>query len=219
MFTESDNHATMTSTRRDFDWGPPCGVVPEKGHEWVVYLLLVFLLAVGGWLLVDSARPGTHMTKSEGFAIPASTHGSFSSKSSTNRARPGFKASPLTTDTGQSAITTGKPGTFLPEDQTTEVSGITDSSENSQSSPEKKASPHSPPSFIVQLGAYVDDESARSTYDHLKADGFTATLASPSEQFEMYRVYLGPFKTEAEAEGLSRRLNELDFPCFVIESP
>jgi len=74
------------------------------------------------------------------------------------------------------------------------------------------------PEFHVQLGAFGDEETARSTIDALKKKGYEATCTAPDEQYEMYRVLMGPFSHESEAESLAHKLNELDFPCFVIES-
>ncbi len=74
------------------------------------------------------------------------------------------------------------------------------------------------PRFHVQLGAFGDEETARTTVEALKKHGHVATFTAPDDQYEMYRVLMGPFAQEAEAEALARRLNELDFPCFVVES-
>lgn len=74
------------------------------------------------------------------------------------------------------------------------------------------------PLFHVQLGAFGDEETARTTVEALKKHGHVATFTAPDDQYEMYRVLMGPFAQEAEAEALARRLNELDFPCFVVES-
>ncbi|HNW33379.1 MAG TPA: SPOR domain-containing protein [Candidatus Ozemobacteraceae bacterium] len=74
------------------------------------------------------------------------------------------------------------------------------------------------PLFHVQLGAFGDEETARSTIDALKAKGYVASCSAPDDQYEMYRVLMGPFDRESEAESLAHKLNKLDFPCFVIES-
>jgi cell division septation protein DedD len=72
--------------------------------------------------------------------------------------------------------------------------------------------------FMIQLGAYGDEEGAREAYQKLSTLGFKASISLPDEQFELYRLLMGPFNSEAEAESLARKLNELEFPCFVIES-
>ena len=79
--------------------------------------------------------------------------------------------------------------------------------------------PRKQPSFQVQLGAFGDQEAAQATFEQLKAKGFTAQLLLPDDQFEMYRVTMGPYADENEANRIARQLNELDFPCFVIQSP
>ncbi len=79
--------------------------------------------------------------------------------------------------------------------------------------------PAGEPAFFVQLGAFGDEDSARLAQERAAARGFVASLTVPNEQYEMYRLILGPFRQEAEAERTARQLNELDFPCFVIESP
>ncbi|NLI78615.1 MAG: SPOR domain-containing protein [Candidatus Riflebacteria bacterium] len=81
------------------------------------------------------------------------------------------------------------------------------------------APPPEEPTFFVQLGAFGDEDSARLAQERAAARGFVASLTIPNEQYEMYRLMLGPFRQEAEAERTARQLNELDFPCFVIESP
>lgn len=97
------------------------------------------------------------------------------------------------------------------------VNNLAASPAASQISP-KSDRPKPNPVFLVQLGAFGDEESARTVFHRLKSLGFVANLAAPDEQFEMYRLLMGPFSSENEAEGISRKLNELDFPCFVIES-
>ena len=78
--------------------------------------------------------------------------------------------------------------------------------------------PKNVPIFMIQLGVFGDEESAKLSYQKLKSLGYNASIALPDEQYEMFRLLMGPFQTEKEAETISRKLNELDFPCFVIES-
>lgn len=73
--------------------------------------------------------------------------------------------------------------------------------------------------FFVQLGAFADEVSAREVFDQLHSEGFAPTLAEPDHQYEIYRIFVGPFASEAEAEQKAQQLNELEFHCFVIESP
>ncbi|MGM0599833.1 MAG: SPOR domain-containing protein [Candidatus Rifleibacteriota bacterium] len=71
--------------------------------------------------------------------------------------------------------------------------------------------------YLVQLGAFASKESAQMAFDALKTEGFSPTLSEPDEQYEIYRVSLGPFSDEAEAEYLAEKLNSLEFHSFVIE--
>ena len=73
--------------------------------------------------------------------------------------------------------------------------------------------------FFVQLGAFADEASAREVFNQLVADGFSPTLAEPDQQYEIYRILVGPFASEKEAEDKAQKLNELEFHCFVIEAP
>jgi len=66
--------------------------------------------------------------------------------------------------------------------------------------------------YLVQLGAFASKESAQMAFDALKSEGFAPTLSEPDEQYEIYRVSLGPFSDEAEAEYLdSSRQPNLPF--------
>ncbi len=70
---------------------------------------------------------------------------------------------------------------------------------------------------FVQLGAFEDGDAAREIFNQLEQDGFKPTLAEPDHQFEFYRVFVGPYANENEAEEISMKLNELEFHCFVIQ--
>lgn len=74
-------------------------------------------------------------------------------------------------------------------------------------------------SFFVQLGAFADEESAREIYAQLVEDGLSPRLAGPDDQYEIYRVLLGPFQSEEEAENKAEQLNSIGLHCFVSESP
>ncbi len=73
--------------------------------------------------------------------------------------------------------------------------------------------------FVVQLGAFAEEESARETFAKITAAGYKATLSEPDDQYEIYRISVGPFASENEAEVVSEKLNQLEFSCFVIELP
>lgn len=72
--------------------------------------------------------------------------------------------------------------------------------------------------FFVQLGAFADETSAREVFEQMTAEGFAPTLAAPDENYELFRIFVGPFDSAHQAEEIAQRLNELDFHCFVIES-
>lgn len=72
--------------------------------------------------------------------------------------------------------------------------------------------------FFVQLGAFADAESAREVYEQMTQEGFSPTLAEPDHQYEIFRIFVGPFVSEAEADLKAQQLNELGFTCFVSES-
>ncbi|MBF0543502.1 MAG: SPOR domain-containing protein [Candidatus Riflebacteria bacterium] len=72
--------------------------------------------------------------------------------------------------------------------------------------------------FTVQLGAFVDEETAKKAFSQITTKGYVASMTVPNDEFEMYKVFLGPFSNEKEANKIANELNESDFPCFVIES-
>lgn len=74
------------------------------------------------------------------------------------------------------------------------------------------------PLFFVQLGLFGDEDSARKYLETIRKEGYNPTLQPPDDRIEMYRLVLGPFATEHQAESISRKLNELEFPSFVLES-
>lgn len=71
--------------------------------------------------------------------------------------------------------------------------------------------------FFVQIGAFEDEPSANEIYELLKKDNIPAVLLKPDEQFEIFRLVVGPYSTEKEAENKAEQLNEIGFPCFVVE--
>lgn len=72
--------------------------------------------------------------------------------------------------------------------------------------------------FFVQIGAFGDEPSANQISEMLKKEGIEATLLKPDEQFEIFRLVVGPFNNEKEAEDKAEQLNAIDFPCFVVEA-
>jgi hypothetical protein len=73
--------------------------------------------------------------------------------------------------------------------------------------------------FFVQLGAFAEKKSALEALQAIKDHGYDPNMAEPDGEYEIYRVSLGPYNTESEAEEIAGKLNSLDFHCFVISSP
>ena len=72
--------------------------------------------------------------------------------------------------------------------------------------------------YYVQIGAFGDEKSANEIYELLKKEKIDAILLKPDEQFEIYRLVVGPYETETIAEDKAEQLNEIGFPCFVVEA-
>jgi len=176
--SESQHNISFDS-RRNFDWGPPIGLVSDRMKEAALYVFVFLILAGCGWFLFDSTRE--------------------------------IKTTPDVVDTKAEQMETKHLQEPIPPKPI----------EQKKPAPQPEPTPSVPAkaTFMVQLGAFADEESTKETLDRLKKSGFTASTSAPDEQYEMYRLFMGPFADEAEAESLSRKLNELDFPCFVIESP
>jgi cell division septation protein DedD len=71
--------------------------------------------------------------------------------------------------------------------------------------------------YYVQLGAFEDEASAVEVMNFLTENSFSPILKSPDDQFEIYRVLVGPFDSEADADYRAEKLNELGLPSFVVE--
>lgn len=72
--------------------------------------------------------------------------------------------------------------------------------------------------YFVQLGAFSDEKSAKESYLKLVKLGFFPTMHEPDMDYEIYRVEMGPFDSEQEANDLVDKLNSLEFSSFVVES-
>lgn len=72
--------------------------------------------------------------------------------------------------------------------------------------------------YYVQIGAFEDEKSANEIFTLLKNEKIDAILLNPDEQFEIYRLVVGPYETENIAEDKAEQLNEIGFPCFVVEA-
>ena len=175
---------------RGFDWGPPGSGSWEPLKEWVVPFLLLVLILGGGYLVIGDASERPAIREGS-----QKTDGSEDCKTVSGSGGIAQTTSGQLAQMGTNAISEG-PG------QEGKLSG---------SLPQ--------PEFFVQLGAFADEPSAQDAQIRLRKNGFTATLKTPDEQYEMFRLVLGPFTQESQAGDTARQLNELDFPCFVIESP
>ena len=89
---------------------------------------------------------------------------------------------------------------------------------NSDKAPQKQALNLPTNNYYVQIGAFGDEPSANEIYNLLKNENIEATLLKPDEQFEIYRLVVGPYSTEKEAESKVEQLNEIGFPSFVVEA-
>ena len=180
----------MGEQPRGFDWGPPSNGGGDTLRELGVYVFLALLLLGGGWVLIDSTG---REAETAGYSQPEPAVGGVASMAREPVGRP----SPGRKDSGVSTVVIpSKPVAAL--------------------RPTEEIMPKR--FFMIQLGAYGDEESARAAYQKLAGLGFKGSISLPDEQFELYRVVMGPFTSEPEAESLARKLNELEFPCFVIES-
>jgi hypothetical protein len=71
--------------------------------------------------------------------------------------------------------------------------------------------------FLVQLGAFADRKTAENAIISLQSHGFAPKLSEPDSEIEIYRVSVGPFNNEEEAEKTVEKLNSLEFHSFVVE--
>lgn len=181
---------------RRFDWGPTNDQSLDGVKEGAVYVVLMVLLGVCGWFLIDFDKAPPMVRPVEAPLPDAPTSTAMTGVAPQTGARPGSAAVGLPADprAGQ-----GAPPMEGAAAHATEAAA--------------------PPAFYVQLGAFGDEESARLAQERARKKGFMATLTPPNEQYEMFRLTIGPFADEAAAEKIARQLNELDFPCFVLESP
>ncbi|HAE40168.1 MAG TPA: hypothetical protein DCG57_16280 [Candidatus Riflebacteria bacterium] len=167
----SAKNEDRTTGQRQFDWGPPASATADSFKDWLVYFIIMALLAGGVWTLLD-----INGRQSESSVQPL-------------RATAKHTAAP--------AVATA---TVAPAAVQIVVA-----------KPETR--------FFVQLGAFADEASAREIFNQLDAEGFAPTLAEPDAQFEIFRIFVGPYPDEAAAEDIAEKLNAIDFHCFVIEQP
>ncbi len=183
---------------RQFDWGPPVQA-GDNMKEWLVYVVIIAVLGVGTWFLLDinrqkhsgpSVRPSDiEVDKKLDNVIPAKAY----EKSPNGPTEITIKYAPKDTEQTNSSANTGS------------VNTLNQNTQNFKG-------------FFVQIGAFGDEASAKEIYDLLQKEGVVSTLLRPDEQFEIYRLVVGPYPTEKQAEDKAEQLNAIDFPCFVVEA-
>ena len=184
--------------KRTFDWGPP----PEKGDSLKDVLMYFFIGVVffgGIYMLLDTGKkPDYVATENESEEV--------SVKKAPNNVS-SYKADNKTLVQQQNYfVKQPQPPevTKPPVEITYKASGV-------------EAQFQSKPQFYVQMGAFADEESAKEIYKVLKQTGSDPILKVPDRKNSVYRVLIGPFNSEADADYKAEKLNELDLPCFVVE--
>lgn len=175
--------------QRRFDWGPPVQT-GDSLKEWCIYLVIIAVLGVGIWLLLDvnARKKSIQLNNSKSKVIVAVDE---------------------------------KVETIVPKEENN-VKEEPQQLQNPNTGNAVQAMPAAietnKNNFFVQIGAFSDDASANEIYTLLKKENIDATLLKPDEQFEIYRLVVGPYSTENEAESKAEQLNEIGFPCFVVEA-
>ena len=174
--------------QRRFDWGPP--VQTGDGlKEWIIYIVIIAVLGAGIWLLLD-INGQKKITKAA-------------------------KKNEVIVAVDQ------KLETFVPKEYKEappleqEKTVVAVAATNTNEPPATKTLKNM---FYVQIGAFTDEASANEIFGLLKKESIEAILLKPDEQFEIYRLVVGPYETEKIAEDKAEQLNEIGFPCFVVEA-
>lgn len=203
---------------RQFDWGPGTGPAATASDAWL-YVVLAIMLVIGAAVLFIDRGPG-----------PSSP--------------PGAETGPMTLAGGTGGMPTvpsaspgdGAPGTAgdrwvghepaAPAPSVGAVGSDSAGPGSGTAADEGRPEADDPPVVVrptryeVQLGAFGDEESARETINAVAARvGVRGELLPPATPEDLFRVVVGPFATEAEADAMAVRLNAADFPSFVVESP
>lgn len=184
----------MTDTR-GFDWGPPAKS-SDGLKDYLIYLIIVIALGFGIWILFnireDKASKVYRSVVKQELTKPLQSATQTSAKGPSIEPLVGYNdAKPLHSN-AQRAKASGK-------------------------APDLEIVFSEKLEFYVQLGAFEDEASASEIYNFLKENDFNPILKAPNEQLEVYRVVVGPFTSEADADYRAEKLNELGLPCFVVE--
>ena len=69
--------------------------------------------------------------------------------------------------------------------------------------------------FTVQVTAVRSREDAEAMLEQLLSDDYPAYLLEPNAPAELYRVRVGQYQDQKEADDMRRRLEEAQFPAWV----
>ncbi len=177
-----------TNEQRRFDWGPPVQT-GDSLKEWLIYLAIIVVIGLGTWLLLDVSVRKPKITKA--------------SKKSEEIIAVDQKLEAIVANDIQESSSTK-------EEKQPSLTTI-------QARPAENTNKHDK-EFYVQIGAFADESSANEIFELLRKDNISAKLLKPDEQFEIFRLVAGPYENEKEAETRAEQLNEIGFPCFVVET-
>ena len=86
-------------------------------------------------------------------------------------------------------------------------------------SPESRNGSRTPPAgadrFTVQIAAMEHEEGARKIFNRVRSRNYPAVMRRPGPENPFYRVWVGEFSTEGEADRLAQRLYDDGFPTHV----
>ncbi len=69
--------------------------------------------------------------------------------------------------------------------------------------------------FTVQVAAVRSREDAEAMLEQLLSDDYPAYLLEPNAPAELYRVRVGQYQDQKEADDMRRRLEEAQFPAWI----
>ena len=69
--------------------------------------------------------------------------------------------------------------------------------------------------FTVQVTAVRSREDAEAMLEQLLSDDYPAYLLEPNAPAELYRVRVGQYQDQKEADDMQRRLEEAQFPAWI----
>ena len=173
--------------KRTFDWGPP----PQKGDslkEVLVYFFIGVIFFGGIYMLLDVGKKPSYIAV-EDEALETSTP----QKSTIVYSKDMNKYEP---------VNMKKQPAEIPELPSVEIAY--ESKNNIVAETQNK------PVYYVQMGSFTDEASAAEIFKMLKDIGSEPILKNPDEKSEFYRVLIGPFNSEADADYKAEKLNELD---------